>query len=614
MAGRLSRLRPASQPAWRKRQAFISTLPERLDDDLASTRGFRTMTFRLAVIADPHFHDVTFRPGSGSQPETAFRTLADTEESTRVFNESFAALPRLLDDIVARGIKIVVVAGDLTDDGQQSTTRAAVALLEDYSRRFGLRFFAALGNHDVYAIHGRHQSKRFLDPDGSHTLVTSDASLPCGASVSPQMYCGGYASVLQAMAGFGFFPRKDFLHWETPFGQDGGLDHRSFDIGSADRKTLRRMVDASYLVEPIDGLWLLSIDANVFEPRNGDLDPRAEQSFIDSTDAGWNSMLRNKPFILDWMKDVARRASVAGKKLVAFSHYPLLDPLNGTLTDEMALFGDTIFARRTPGTAVARAAAATGIKVHFSGHLHVNDTAFWQEGSDVLVNVSVPSMVGFPPAYKVVSLDEDSMHIETVRIYDVPGFDIASGAYLSEIEHSGAPLSPLLEATSHADFLSRHVAELVKRRYLPNEWPADLRGLVFRLALGDLEHLAVTAQPVAAQAFQLDETAVWQGWRAISFFEMTVDWYRLRNGRHLALDFIDPARIEAYRRLAAGFAAGTWPQESLQARLALFLRMMMNYVDAPPSLDFSVDLGNGRIRSRDADYLGRTERRQTGTA
>ena len=53
-------------------------------------------------------------------------------------------------------------------------------------------------------------------------------------------------------------------------------------------RTVRRMIDASYLVEPVDGLWLLSIDANVFEPRDGDLDPAAEASYIDSTDAGWN--------------------------------------------------------------------------------------------------------------------------------------------------------------------------------------------------------------------------------------------------------------------------------------------------------------------------------------
>ena len=34
-------------------------------------------------------------------------------------------------------------------------------------------------------------------------------------------------------------------------------------------KTVISLVDASYLVEPEAGLWLLMIDANVFEPRDG---------------------------------------------------------------------------------------------------------------------------------------------------------------------------------------------------------------------------------------------------------------------------------------------------------------------------------------------------------
>ena len=319
-----------------------------------------------------------------------------------MFNESFAALPALLDDIVARGIRLVAVLGDLTDDGQAATMRASVALLDRYRERHGLRFFATPGNHDLYAIHGRHQGKRFLDPDGGHTLVTSDPAAPAGASmarvVTPEMYCGGYAAALAAMADFGFFRRPEHLHWESPFGADDALAARSFAIRSADGGTVRRMVDASYLVEPVRGLWLLSIDANVFEPRNGDLDPAAEASYVDSTDAGWNAVVRLKPFLLDWMADVAARARAGGKRLLAFSHYPCLDLLGATHADEVALFGETGLVRRTPTAATARAVAATGIGVHFSGHLHVNDTTIWRDGARSLVNVAVPSTVAFPPA------------------------------------------------------------------------------------------------------------------------------------------------------------------------------------------------------------------------
>ncbi|MDH4987814.1 metallophosphoesterase [Aminobacter anthyllidis] len=199
-----------------------------------------------------------------------------------MFNESFHATRALLDDIVRRGISLVVVAGDLTDDGQQSTMAAATALLDDYARRFGLRFVATAGNHDLYAIHGRHQSKRFLNTDGSHTLVSSDPAMPQGDSVeriiSDQMYCGGYGTAIPALGAYGFFRREGDLHWECPFGGDDRLEARSFEIVSADGFTKRHMIDASFLVEPVEGLWLLSIDANVFEPKYGDLDPRLEKA------------------------------------------------------------------------------------------------------------------------------------------------------------------------------------------------------------------------------------------------------------------------------------------------------------------------------------------------
>lgn len=320
---------------------------------------------KIAVIADPHFHDIDNRQSVGRGDRVALRTLADTNASTRVFNESFHATHALLDDIVRRGISLVIIAGDLTDDGQQSTMAAATALLAEYSRRFGLRFVATPGNHDLYAIHGRHQSKRFLNPDGSHMLVTSDPLAEQGGSVerivSDDMYCGGYGAAIPALGDLGFFRRDGDLHWECPFGTDDRLEARTFEIVSGDGQTMRRMIDASFLVEPVEGLWLLSIDANVFEPKNGDLDPTLEKSYHDSTDAGWNAMPRNKGFVLDWMKDVAVRAEALGKRLVAFSHYPVIDPLNGTWADEARLLNDTSFLRRTPRAEVSKAAAATGI-------------------------------------------------------------------------------------------------------------------------------------------------------------------------------------------------------------------------------------------------------------
>lgn len=573
---------------------------------------------KIAVIADPHFHDINNRQGVGVGDKVAIRTLADTAASTRVFNESYPATRALLDDIVRRGISLVVVAGDLTDDGQESTMAAATALLDDYSRRFGLRFVATAGNHDLYAIDGRHQSKRFLNADGTHTLVTSDDTVAQDGSVarivSSKMYCGGYGSAIPAMGSLGFFRRDGDLHWESPFGEDDNLDSRAFDISSADGLTKRRMIDASFLVEPVEGLWLMSIDANVFEPRNGDLDPTLEKSYLDSTDAGWNSMLRNKAFVFEWMADVARRASAQGKQLIAFSHYPIIDPLNGTSADEARLLNDTSFLRRTPNADVSKAAAATGIKVHFSGHLHINDTAVFRHGDDWLVNVAVPSMVGFPPAYKIVELGSERLEIETVTIADVPGYDTAFALYRIETAREGLS-AEVTEAKNHADFLSRHLADMVRYRYLPKEWPQDLAVLVPLLTLGTVDAFAGITRSLAVQdvdAIIKDADRPTSEWSAIPFFDMVVDWYRLRKGREVALDFIAAERLQTYRSIARRYAAGAWLQGSVQDRFASFMRMMVDWLDSQPSRDFSLDLATGKVERN--DHLGRTVRRQTGAA
>jgi len=560
---------------------------------------------KIAVIADPHFHDVASWPGLEGP---AFRSFADSIASTRVFNESGPALRALLDDIVRRGIALVIIAGDLSDDGQRATMARTTALLEDYTRRHGLRFLATPGNHDLYAIHGRHQSRRFLNSDGSHVLVTSDEGVPQGDSVarfiSADMYCSGYAKALADMASFGFFRQASDLYWESPFGSDDDLGKRGFVIRSADGATERHMIDASYLVEPVAGLWVLSLDANVFEPRNGDLDPTREASYHDSTSAGWNAMLRHKPFIFDWMSDVARRAREQKKKLIVFSHYPMINPSNGALADEMALFGMSDSLRRVPVRAVAETVAATGIKVHFGGHLHVNHTAVFHDSDGFLVNVAVPSMVAFPPAYKLVDIEVERLTVETVLIDDVPGYDVAFPFYQAETDSEG-----LTGAADHADFLDRHLALLVRERYLPKEWPADLAHLAPMLSLAELDRLAGEPRSLLAEEIG---PRVSDG--QLTLLDMITDWYRLRKANSLALDFIPPERIARYRALVRRYQAErSWLPNSLQAQLAKFMRLMGAGLDGNPSADFTIDLRDGAIEVLSC-HRGRTERRQTGGA
>ena len=542
---------------------------------------------QIAVVADPHYHDIFGWPeATGERP--ALRSFTDSMASTRIFNESFPAFRTVLDDIVRAGISIVVIVGDLTDDGQAATVRSVDALLADYTIRHGLRFFMTPGNHDLFALGGCHQSKRFLNADGSTLLVTSDPDEPAGVSsgriVTSDMHCAGYDTGLDAY-GRGFFRQAGDLHWESPFGASDALLDRRFAIRSDDGATSVMMIDGSYLVEPVAGLRLLSLDANVFEPRNGSSDPLAEASYYDSSNAGWNAVIKHKRFLLDWAGDVARRARRQGKHLLAFSHYPLIDPHADSFDDELAVFGQSSAIRRSPRPPAVAAGIASGIGVHFSGHLHVNGTTAVTGPDGFLVNVAVPSLVAYPAAYKRVSFAAGSMAVETVAVGDVPGYGIAFAGYRSEAAYEHKDATMLDRLSSYADFCDMHLRHLVQHRYLPLEGPADLAELVTNMSVAELAE-------IAGIDAGLDPAA-----GALPAFDLMLDWYRLRKARELALPLIAPARLALYRELCARFRRGSWPEGSVPARLAAIFRILEVNLDGLPSDCFVIDLDSGAVTS-----------------
>jgi 3',5'-cyclic AMP phosphodiesterase CpdA len=541
--------------------------------DLGSPAGPASV-MRFAVIADPHFHDAGF---TGAGDQLFLRSLIDTAESTRVFNESAPAFRAALDQIAADGIKTVIIVGDLTDDGQAYAVDGAVALLESYTARFGMRFFMTVGNHDLFARAGRHQSKRILRADGRYDLVTSDsaASDPraAGRVVTGAMFAGGYDRVLPALGQMGFMRHPEDIHWESPFGSDDALAGRLYTATSEDGSQSVDMVDASYLVEPAPGLWLLSLDANIYRPE-GD-------GFADCSEAGWNAALELKPHLLAWTADVAARAQQLGKQLVVFSHYPVVDPLNGTIDEELALLGKTTFARRMPAPAVSEAFLQAGVKLHFSGHWHINDTARFVDDGSYLLNLAVPAPVAFPPAYKLCELSAETLQVDTVMLRDVAGYDVGFARYAAECAVTGYDDEGLRAAGDHFGFISRHLDLLVRDRYLPREWPEDLRRMVESVNLGALAQLAggVLAPDMAA----------------LPFMAAVVDWYKLRKASDLALADIGATRLAAYADLAALFATRDWPEGSVERQLGRFFGMMVRYGTRLPATRFKVDLASGAV-------------------
>ncbi|MGJ7041574.1 3',5'-cyclic AMP phosphodiesterase CpdA [Shinella sp. BE166] len=529
----------------------------------------------VAVIADAHFHDIEgdydFAGITVNGRRLTVRSWADTAGSTRVFNESFAALPAALDRIVARGIRHVVLLGDYSDDGQRETVASLVRLLENYRDRHGLAFYATPGNHDVFGPLGKHRDTRYVDAAGGTTLVTSNAEKaaddPGNPVVTPKMYCEGIPAGLMPMRDFGYFRRREYLHWETPFGESDDTATREHDLFSADGQTVRRLMDASYLVEPEDGLWLLMIDANVFEPRNGGRDIARKKAFIDSSDAGWNALLRVKPYLIDWIADVAARAEREDKQLLAFSHYPAVDPFEDDAQTERRLFGETNVAKRTPRRLVAETLAKAGLRLHFSGHLHVEARTRLAG----LTNIAVPSLVAFPAGFVVVHAEGGAPVVESVSLAEEPLDADLLALYRAEHARAGLAPDPAMAAPDYGTFLHRHMRPLVLERFLPKEWPADMAARARRMTLWDLGLLMAGAElEQKAAAFGVD--AVWM--QACPLLDLIVDWYSLRQSPAQAPLYISRENLHAYRFLAEVFGDRQADPQTPRGFFALFLGVL----------------------------------------
>lgn len=541
--------------------------------------------FSLAVISDAHFHDIEGDYGiSGVQAgarRLSLQTWAHSRESTRVYNESAAAFEAALHEVAARNIRHVVLLGDYTDDGQRETTRRLAERLSKHEARYGTRFYALPGNHDIFGPAGRHQSRFFLRSDGSSVRITSDdRDPPPDSVVSPAMYCEGYPTGLAPMARHGYFRRPEDLMWETPFGQDDRPEARTYEVASEDGENRYWLMDASYLVEPEPGLWLLMLDANVFEPRNGQFRKGSKRAFIDSTAAGWNAALRLKPFLLDWIRDVSARAEANGKTLLAFSHYPAIDPLDDSEGFEQALFPASPFNARKPLDDVAEALVSAGLSLHFSGHLHVDGISQFRRGEHAFTNIAVPSLVAYPPAFKQVTTGPDDITVRSIDLCSLPLDQDIIALYRREAEREGLSSDTAISASDYGRFLHAHTHALVTYRYFPREWPETVVEVISSMTLADL-----CSDPRTAP--KIGQDPIPDAWQHISVVDLVADWYCLRQAGTVGRSLMGLQKLELMRVIAARFVAAVEEDEkgAVADYLQTFFRSMLFYVERAERLD-----------------------------
>lgn len=615
---------------------------------------------QVAFLSDVHFQDIygSFT-GSGFKGisdslngrPVVIRTMESQLHSTRIFNENYFAFLTALDDVVAKGVRIVVMPGDFSDDGQPIHVRGLQKILQEYEKRYGLQFYLITGNHDPVKPFKENAFKDdFLGEGGKrqpissngHLYVPSDSDTENPVVVSEDIAHMGYEGITAMLPDFGFFPRKGHLYWETPFSNytvadytykkalaQSELKHRNYPIGE---KGLM-VPDVSYLVEPVKGLWLLALDANVYLPKkNMDGGPENPKNYQGAS-IGYNNVLGQKKHLIQWVQKVMARAKVLNKTVIAFSHYPMIDFNDDTTHLLKQLMGENkMQLQRVPEEEVARSFSNAGLKIHFGGHMHMNDTGIrkTQEGN-TLINVQVPSLAAYLPAYKLLTFKEaDLLDIQTITIDSIPNIGQLFGLYALEHDFLGKTLSTepiwdrdILKVNSYREFTSFHLRELVRLRFVPGDWPQDLSDFLLGISGKDLLTLShIQPEMDLADILKLKDTdpemikdwenAVkeakeqvtenglqWKDMEKWTGLDLITDFYRIHNADLLALKDIPSKRMEAYRLVIHNFAATPPPDlvtvDTLRKGISQFSMIFIASLQGAPADHFTIDLTNGTI-------------------
>ncbi|WP_225444250.1 metallophosphoesterase family protein [Echinicola arenosa] len=579
----------------------------------------QTTRTEIAFLSDIHLQDVHADLNSAEfkgvlNPKTGkfatIRTMQSQLNSTRLFNENYFAFISALEDLKEREIQLVVLPGDFTDDGQPMNVIALKKILDQYAEDAGMRFFLTTGNHDPVKPFGGIAGKRdFLGKEGAEQAIAGAEGLfDRQTAITEQINYWGYSDITGALRDFGFFPNEKDLFWSHPF-QELEVDNYDFQKAkeSSDFKnrvypigdSSQTLPDASYVVEPVEGIWLLALDGNVYTPSKNEWK---------GSSVGFNQAAIHKRHQLDWIEKVVHEADKRGKTLISFSHYPLMEFHDGASDDMKSLFGEQKFQlARVPSLETTKLYAKAGIRLHFAGHMHINDTGIYHDSTEshVLFNIQVPSLAAFPPAYKTLkTLNTSSFEIETIQLKEVENmtefFDLYRMEYdwLSQNQDPRIWDSTILASQDYLDYTRNHLIGLTRSRFIPSDWPENLAVLLQNLTDSDFKAWSEMDKN-EGEAFLYEKVENFKAEMIDQVPAQSIidDFYLLKNGDELGKELIASERLSYYEELIPMVISKDAIQgQSINAQLIQFFVIFDKLLHSLPSDHFSIDLKSNGIQ------------------
>jgi 3',5'-cyclic AMP phosphodiesterase CpdA len=292
----------------------------------------------FAVMSDLHYYD----PSLGTTG-TAFEAYLDSDR--KMIAQSKELLTSAVANIATNKPNFVLVTGDLTKDGEKANHQQVAAMLKTL-KDAGIKVYVIPGNHDI-------------------------------CNQSSYSYSGATTTKIDNIA------PADF---KTIYKDCGYSEALAQDPNSL-----------SYVVEPVNGLWLFAIDS-------------CEYTATSSATAGTISTAS-----LAWITSELATAKQKGKTVIGMMHHGILEHFTGQST----LFPEYVI---TNWATLSQTLSDAGMNVVFTGHFHANDVVYKDFTSSVLYDIETGSLVTAPSPYRYVKLDltKGTMNITTSHITSIP--------------------------------------------------------------------------------------------------------------------------------------------------------------------------------------------------
>jgi len=396
--------------------------------DTAAPVQYPNMYF--AVISDTHMYDASL----GTTGE-AFEKMMYSDR--KLLLDSIDLLDFAIDTIIARRVQFVIIPGDLTKDSEHINHRRMTEKLTRLSNA-GIAAYVVPGNHDV------------TNPDSVRFIGNTTEPVP---AVSIEEFAQYYSN---------------------------------FGYGSA---IMRDTDSLSYIAEPVEGLWLLAIDAC----RHRENEP------------GKYAMVSGKisQQTADWIASALREAKNRNKAVMALMHHGVVEHWNGQaklhpdyLIQDFANFGKFL--------------ASWNVRLVFTGHYHAQDiTRADFDGGKFIYDVETGSLVTAPCPVRFVEIRNNNANIRTETIVDKihPGTEFAANATAfvkkTVMLEAASVLKKFKVSDKDTEIISNAVGDAFTAHYNGDENPA-LRPPLDKSKLGLWGRIVLKIQQYVLDGLWLD--------------------------------------------------------------------------------------------------------------